>query len=198
MVRLVFGDYLSERPKLGKSSKVLDVGCGFGQNLLPFVLIDAECHGVEISQSIADSSREAILRRGIDAEIKVGTNQSLPYDSDTFDLLLSIDTIHYESSYDGMRKGLAEFARVLKPGGLLIMTTVAPLHDMQVRGERLAPNNWKIRDYDFRNGETMTFFEQEETLRSELSRSFSRFDTGRITQKMMKQSLDWFVCAAWK
>ena len=36
MVKLLFGSYLKEKPKLEKGMRVLDVGCGFGNNLLPF------------------------------------------------------------------------------------------------------------------------------------------------------------------
>jgi 2-polyprenyl-3-methyl-5-hydroxy-6-metoxy-1,4-benzoquinol methylase len=39
MVKVLFGEYLKgAKPTLDKGKKVLDVGCGFGNNLLPFLL----------------------------------------------------------------------------------------------------------------------------------------------------------------
>ena len=198
MVRLAFGNYLSERPHLDENSKVLDVGCGFAQNLLPFVALGAECHGVEISKSVVEVSRKVIADRGVSVDIQVGSNQSLPYSTNKFDLLISIDTIHYEGSRDGMQKGLNEFARVLKPGGQLILTTSGSEHNMQVRGKRLAPNIWKVQNLDFRDGETMFLFEEEETLKKELSLVFPHVETGRVTQRLMSNSIDWFIGAARK
>jgi SAM-dependent methyltransferase len=198
MIRVAFGDYLSRRPHFDENSKVLDVGCGFAQNLLPFVVLGADCHGVEISESVVEVSRKAIADRGVNVNIQVGSNRSLPYPSDTFDLLMSIDTIHYEDSRNGMEKGLAEFARVLKPGGLLILTTSGSEHNMQVRGKRLAPNIWKIQNLDFRDGETMFLFEEEKTLNKELDLVFSHVETGRVTQRLMNSTIDWFIGTARK
>ena len=44
MLKLVNGDYLNSKINLTESSKVLDIGCGFGNNLLPLILKGYECH----------------------------------------------------------------------------------------------------------------------------------------------------------
>ena len=41
MLKVIFGDYLVKRRRPNKSWKVLDVGCAFGNNLIPF--LDVGC-----------------------------------------------------------------------------------------------------------------------------------------------------------
>ena len=39
MVKILFGDYLKGiKPTLESNTKVLDIGCGFGNNLIPFLV----------------------------------------------------------------------------------------------------------------------------------------------------------------
>ena len=48
MSRVVFGKYLEKSIQVGSHTKVLDVGCGTGNNLLPFLDRGCECSGVEV------------------------------------------------------------------------------------------------------------------------------------------------------
>ena len=50
MVKMLFGgsNYLKNPLKPESSWKVLDVGCGFANNLVPFLDIGCECHGGEL------------------------------------------------------------------------------------------------------------------------------------------------------
>ncbi|MFM7032841.1 MAG: class I SAM-dependent methyltransferase, partial [Bacteroidota bacterium] len=45
----------------------------------------------------------------------VGENINLPYEDETFDILVSINTLHYSPSED-LRNSLREWRRVLKLG----------------------------------------------------------------------------------
>ena len=116
-------DITPEEPYFGRdikkvcSGKVLDVGCGFGNNLLPFLEFGCECHGTEVTPKMAAQTQEILSGRGYQAEIRCGKNDNLPYPDETFDLLLSIGVLHYAGSEEEVGRTMAEYARVLKTGG---------------------------------------------------------------------------------
>ena len=126
MVKVLFGDYLAgAKPELNENSKVLDVGCGFGNNLLPFLVRGCKCHGVEISDEICDLTKNIMSQRGFnEVVIKTGHNRSIPFDDDEFDLLLSNGVLHYESNEANYLRALKEYCRVLKPGGGCIQSGI--------------------------------------------------------------------------
>ena len=193
MLKALFGSYAAKPPRPQPNWRVLDVGCGSGNNLLPFADLGCECHGVEISDDITERISRVIADRGIEASLATGSNRSLPYPDGHFDLLLSVNAIHYEGSAENIRAALAEFRRVLKPTGHLYISTVGPEHAIQQRAEALGHHRYRIQDYDFRNGETFFFFETESYLSQYCSEFFDHVETGRVTEKLMEVKIDFLV-----
>lgn len=96
--------------------RVLEIDCRDGEGAL-FLAREfprARVRGVDPSEQ---RIREATARVGLDPEgriaFKVGDAASLPYPEDFFDLVAQLDT----------RPAAAEIARVLRPGGHLIVAT---------------------------------------------------------------------------
>jgi ubiquinone/menaquinone biosynthesis C-methylase UbiE len=119
MLKILFGgsDYLNSPFKPQPSWRVLDIGCGFANNLVPFADIGCECHGVDLHSEMAATVQEIMDERGYKTKIQTGSNRVLPYPDGHFDLLLSVNTRHYESSEENFLAALKEFRRVMKPGG---------------------------------------------------------------------------------
>jgi ubiquinone/menaquinone biosynthesis C-methylase UbiE len=96
--------------------RVLEIDCrdGDGALFLAREFPRARVRGVDPSERMI---REATARVGLDPEgriaFKVGDAASLPYPDDFFDLVTQIDT----------RPSAAEIARVLHPGGHIIVAT---------------------------------------------------------------------------
>jgi SAM-dependent methyltransferase len=94
--------------------RVLEVECGDGAGAL-FLAREFPAARVRGVDSSEDLVRSATARIGLDPEgrvaFKVGRPGSLPYPDDFFDLLAQVDG----------RPALAEAARVLRPGGRLIL-----------------------------------------------------------------------------
>ena len=68
------------------------------------------------SGSVSKSLTSLVVARLLDqGKFKVGTNTSLPFEDNYFDILLSVSTIHYEQSKSNLIRALEEFRRVLKP-----------------------------------------------------------------------------------
>jgi len=102
--------------KLKKQSKVLDVGCAFG-NLLE--LLDKEnfkTFGIDISEYAVDKAK-----KNTKANILIGDiNKGLSYKDDFFDAVFAFDIIeHLISPF----LFLQEINRILKKGGLLFLYT---------------------------------------------------------------------------
>lgn len=199
MVKVLFGSYLQAKPTLSEGMRVLDIGCGFGNNLLPFYFKGLECHGIEITQEIIEVTRKALAQKGItDIGLAVGSNATLPYPDNHFDLLISNNVLHYEGAEEKIEKGLAEYRRVLKPGGHLFLMTVGPEHDIYKRAKVVGPHQYQIQDYDFRNGEVYFYFDTAKYLDSYLSRYFSTTELGQVTERLMTLSLDFFIAVCKK
>jgi SAM-dependent methyltransferase len=185
MLKLLFGSYLKNAVRPEKGWCVLDVGCGFGNNLRPFLELGCDCHGVEIDPGIPPMTEHLLKEMGHNASIKTGTNRSLPYADDTFDLVLSINTLHYEGSEENVLAALSEFRRVMKPGGSLYLSTVGPNHDIQTRARTLGNHQYLIQGWDFRDGQTFFFLDNESYLEFYCSKFFDCVETVTLTERLV-------------
>ena len=82
---------ISDHYLLPDKPKILDVGCGKGYLLYDFLKIipNAEIYGIDISKyAIANSKPE------VQNYLQVGNATELPWADDTFDLVVSITTLH--------------------------------------------------------------------------------------------------------
>ena len=195
MLKLLFGgtDYLNHPFKPQPEWRVLDVGCGFANNLVPFADIGCECHGVDLHPEMAATAQAVMDQRGFKTKIQAGSNRSLPYPDAHFDLLLSINTLHYEGSEENVMAALKEFRRVLKPGGGLYLSTVGPEHEIYRRAQVLGQHRYKVQDFDFRDGHEFFFFDTERYLEHYCMQIFADVETGRVTEKLVKLPLDFLI-----
>lgn len=119
--------------KLDCNSSVLDVGCGKGFTLFDFCkkIPDLRIRGLEISQYCINNSLP-IIRPHID----LGCCSSLPYESNTFDLAISIATIH-NLDKDGVKRSLRELIRVSKRSYIKVNGYSSELENKKL-------NNWNL------------------------------------------------------
>lgn len=101
--------------ELPRPVAILDVGCGTGRLLrsaeerFPNVAlegVDAAIEMVKHAQAV-NPARSRI-------RFQQATAEKLPFSAEQFDLVFSTMTFHH---WDDQRRGIAEVARVLKPGG---------------------------------------------------------------------------------
>ena len=105
--------------------RVLEVGCGWGE-LAEWIAraTAADVVAVDLSPRMVDLARE----RGVDA--RVGDVQELPFDDGEFDRAVAAWMLYHVPDLD---RGLGELARVLRPGGRLVVATNSAFHLQELR-----------------------------------------------------------------
>ena len=106
---------------VGSEDRVVEVGFGGGA-LLALILArrPAELVGVDISEEVVARGRR---RFGRQARIVAGSAESLPLESAAFDAVCSLNSIYF---WQDPLWAMREFARVLRPGGRLVLGFEAP------------------------------------------------------------------------
>lgn len=105
------------RPVLADGGRILDAGCGTGRNLVEFAGW-ARPVGVDLSEEAIRFCRE----RGVAAAR--GRLQALPFPDASFDAVTSFDVLYHRWIEDD-QAAVAELARVLRPGGVLLVRVPA-------------------------------------------------------------------------
>ena len=199
MLKVIFGGYLSNRPSPNSNWRVLDVGCAMGSNLVPFADIGCDVYGIDVHLDIANNAKKIMQQRGYeDVDFREGTNRNIPFADNYFDLITSINTLHYEENEEDIISALKEFQRVLKPGGGLYICTVGPKHKIYKSSKPLGGHKNTIQDFGFRTGEQFFFFDNERYLNHYLSMFFDSVETGQVTEKLMTMNLDFLISYAVK
>ena len=115
-ITAVRGDGQAGAERAGDGSPVLDAGCGTGR--MSRYLPDRGCavRGIDLSPRMVAEARRAQP----DLPFAVASLTGLPFDADAFDgVLLWYSTIHTAPA--GQAAILAEVARVLRPGGHVLV-----------------------------------------------------------------------------
>lgn len=195
MLRAVFAShYFGSSVLLGPGTRVLDVGCLYANNFAPFSDRGCELYGIEINPEMVALAKQYAAKQGIRAEIREGTNCSLPFPDNHFDLLLSIVTIHYEDNMQQVRDALREFHRVLKPGGTAIISTAGREYDMLRTARALGSGRYVMNlPNDFRDGLVMTFFDSEHHFKNALADEFASAQVAVITESYPKSTMQFYV-----
>lgn len=117
---------------------VLDVGCGTGTQAIEIqrcVGRAGRVAGVDPGIEQIARARAKAARRNVPIEFQLGVIEQLPFADETFDVVLSTLMMHHLPA--GLkRQGLAEIARVLKPGGRLVIADFMPQQERHGQARR--------------------------------------------------------------
>jgi ubiquinone/menaquinone biosynthesis C-methylase UbiE len=114
--------------------RALDFGCGIGRLSCALASRFDSVNGIDISQSMI--SQAANLMKNRNCSFVVNSSGNLPFRSRSFDLVLSTIVLQHVPDQNLIRNYIGEFARVLKPGGLLafqLPSYIPPRRRVQLR-----------------------------------------------------------------
>jgi len=114
------------------SWQVLDVGTGAGHTALLFAPHVAHVIASDLTEQMIAKAAELAAERGLtNFETKSADAETLPFDDGSFDLVTCRMAAHH---FPNPRQAFGEFARVLKPGGVLGFTDNVTVPDKQAAG----------------------------------------------------------------
>jgi SAM-dependent methyltransferase len=104
-------------------ARVLDVACGTGNTALPLARLGAIVTGVDIAPNLLVQARDRAAAENLVIQFDEGDAEQLPYEDESFDAVTTMFGAMFAPRPELVT---AEFARVLKPGGLLAMANWNP------------------------------------------------------------------------
>ena len=114
-----FAEYSLRKTLKGRT--VLELGCGAGGHAISCAerWQVKKMYGLDINEDLIKGVKLFVAKRlngGIEYDFQVGYGEALPYESATFDAVITGDTLEHVRSVE---KVLLECKRTLKPGGKL-------------------------------------------------------------------------------
>lgn len=140
LVRLEY--WLMGHPGAGK---VLEYACGTGVNTIHLLECGYDVYGVDAAQGAIDlvnrklASRPDIAPRAHLSRIAPDAS-ALPFPDESFDFVVGISILSLIGSEAAVRHLLAEFRRVLKPGGKAILDINDHDSEFSTNQEQVEPN----------------------------------------------------------
>ena len=127
---------------------VLDVACGTGRGtvgLAQAVGLNGRVDALDLSEALLEQARTKIEKLELSDRVhfKQGNARELPYPDETFDLVYNgymFDLI----PLDSFMPILKEMARVLKPGGKLVLVNMSKPDNRKTFFERVYEMGWAI------------------------------------------------------
>jgi len=173
---IVLGCLAGHQKPIGELT-LLDAGCGTGAYSEAIVGKVGRIEAIDLSKGMLAQARRKLA--GAEAAGRIGFQEgsilALPFEAESFDAVMINQVVHHlgdaGEGYARLRAAVAEFARILRPGGLLIVN-----HCSQ---EQLQDAYWYYRLAPHAQAKVLRNFAPLETLRGFMAESGLR-DRGRF------------------
>ena len=114
---------------------ILDAGCGVGRYTIPLAMREYDVTGVDISLFAITELDNVRLRRNMQMGLAAADICHLPFRDNTFDVVVAFGVLQHLLE-DERSTVLTEFARVLVPGGTLVIEVLG-IEDMRIGGREV-------------------------------------------------------------
>jgi len=101
--------------------RVLDVGCGGGLACEMLTQSGANVSGIDLSENSIKVAKEHASQSQLEIDYRQGFAENLPFESNTFDVVLCFDVLEHVSS---LKSVISEIDRVLSKGGIFLFDTI--------------------------------------------------------------------------
>ncbi len=163
-----------------RPARCLDIGCGAARNAVALAELGFRVAGTDLSVPMIAAARSRVrsMTPAAGVDLAVAPMAPLPFADAAFDLIVAHGIWNLARSGAEFRAGVAEAARVAKPGAGLFVFTFSrhtlPADTPPDRGESFVFSSW--------NGEPQCFLSEDEII-GELGRAgFVRDESGPLTE----------------
>lgn len=131
------------------SGRVLDYGCGSGNNSIFFIEEGYETYGVDVADAALPLIKANLQSRHLDIGLADRFSiispdfSSLPFETGFFNFIISNQVLYYLPSEEHIRRVCKEFSRCLRLGGIVFFTMFGPKnyyfthHAKQIHGGKV-------------------------------------------------------------
>lgn len=112
--------YRTTNPTGLEALDVADIGCGAGTQSLIWSRLSHRVHSVDINERLVILGRQRASREGLAIDFRIGTATALPWETASMDICLVPELLEHVAEW---RPCINEVSRVLRPGGLLFLST---------------------------------------------------------------------------
>jgi ubiquinone/menaquinone biosynthesis C-methylase UbiE len=120
---VLVSELLCEAVDLQGGERVLDVACGNGNTALAASRRFADVVGVDYQPRLLEQARERAAVEGLPARFEEADAEALPFDDDSFDVVLSTCGVMFAPDH---QRAADELVRVCRPGGRIGMVNWTP------------------------------------------------------------------------
>ena len=104
------------------AKRILDVGCGLGNNLLPLLRSGFDAYGLDSAPKAIKETKEMIKgERGKTTKVINASFEKIPFKNSYFDAVLCVQALQHGREAQ-IKQGIAEISRILKPGGIVFVS----------------------------------------------------------------------------
>lgn len=131
---------------------VCDAACGFGAYTLALASNGFAVKAFDISKKAAEITREGLKCLGYDIEVKAASILQTGYADAEFDGAFAHSVLDH-MTFEGAKKGFAELCRIVRPGGLILVSFDELDEDnLALKHENLSDGCIRFADDSAKNG----------------------------------------------
>jgi SAM-dependent methyltransferase len=128
------------------ATRFLEMGVGTGRIALPFIRAGFDYTGIDISQAMMDRLVAKLAGEPQRAEyrfqLRQGDITELPFEDSAFDVIIMVHVLHLVADWQAV---LREAARVLRPGGWLLLGQDGDSNDGAPSDDAATPEPLRVR-----------------------------------------------------
>jgi ubiquinone/menaquinone biosynthesis C-methylase UbiE len=112
-------EFLLEHPA-AEGAAGLDHGCGGGRHTELLAKFGYDTYAMDTSPAMIEATDRRIASAGLEADVRFGTILDVPFEDNSFDVVVSTGVLHQARSHEEYDRSVGELRRVMKAGGYLL------------------------------------------------------------------------------
>jgi len=125
--------------------RVLVAGCGYGRHAAYFARLGLDTTGLDSSRTAIDMAHAFALEDGLELVLSCASATRMPFPTAAFDAVYDHALLHHLCAPD-RQLAIAEYRRVLRPHGLLVVSVLSEQDPENGIGPELEPGTFRGAD----------------------------------------------------